>query len=180
MSTFEPKILEKHEQILSPWVTLVTRTVDFATGNKPQTYHAFAQRDYVSILALTPDKEVILVKQYRPACEAFTIEIPGGLLEEGESPADCAIRELFEETGYRAKQVHAFKPVIAEPGRLSNYIHGFFTGQAVLDRSDWKRESGLSSFAVPLNEFRTMLLEGQISNSLHVAIAGQALFAGLI
>lgn len=175
-----PRITNKTEEVLSPWVSLVTRTVDFEGGGDPQIYHAFSQNDYVSILALTPNNDVVLVRQYRPACEGFTIEIPGGLLENNEEPVLCAKRELYEETGYRAENIYSFKPVIADSGRLSNNVYGFFTREAEIDRGKWSSEKGLSCFTVPLDKFRQMLLEGRIGNSIHVAIAGQAMFAGLI
>jgi ADP-ribose pyrophosphatase len=180
MNLPEPQILDKCEEILSPWVRLVTRKVDFAIGAEPQIYHAFSQHDYVSILALTPENEVILVKQYRPACEDFTIEIPGGLLELDEQPILCARRELYEETGYKAENIHSFEPIFADTGRLSNYVHGFFTKGALIDRDTWSHEKGVSCFTVPLDDFRTMILDGRIGNSIHVAIAGQAMIAGLI
>jgi ADP-ribose pyrophosphatase len=54
----------------------------------------------VAILALTPDREVILARQFRPGPEEILLELPGGGLEEGESPLEAAGRELLEETGY--------------------------------------------------------------------------------
>jgi len=175
-----PHIINKTEEILSPWLRLVTRTVDFENGDDPQIYHSFSQNDYVSILALTPNNEVILVRQYRPTCEGFTIEIPGGLLEKNEDPLSCVKRELYEETGYKAENIYSFEPVIADTGRLSNNVHGFFTHEALIDRDKWISEEGLNCFTVPLDDFRLMLLDGRIENSIHVAIAGQAMFAGLI
>ena len=49
-----------------------------------------------------------MVKQYRPAIEKFTIELPGGLRDKNELPKSTAVRELFEETGYRAKKLKFF------------------------------------------------------------------------
>lgn len=54
----------------------------------------------VAVLAVTSEKEVLLVEQYRKAAEQTTLEIPAGKLDLGENPLECAVRELKEETGY--------------------------------------------------------------------------------
>ncbi|MCG8638356.1 MAG: NUDIX hydrolase, partial [Desulfobacterales bacterium] len=55
----------------------------------------------VAVVAITPDNKVLLVKQYRKACEQELLEIPAGKLESGENPLAAVLRELEEETGYR-------------------------------------------------------------------------------
>src|SRR4051794_10022268 len=57
------------------------------------------EADYIAIVALTADEKIPLVRQYRPALEAFSWELPAGLVDPGESPADGCRRELLEETG---------------------------------------------------------------------------------
>jgi ADP-ribose pyrophosphatase len=60
----------------------------------------------VTILPLTPQREVVLVRQFRPGPEALLCELPGGIVDGGEAPADAARRELLEETGYEG-DLHA-------------------------------------------------------------------------
>ena len=67
----------------------------------------------VAIVALTDDDKVVLIKQFRKPIEQVIWEIPAGKLEIGETPKECAIRELKEETGYSAKNI--------------KLIHKFFT-----------------------------------------------------
>lgn len=56
--------------------------------------------DWVNIIALTDENEVVLIEQFRHGSEGIELEIPSGIIEEGEKPADAALRELLEETGY--------------------------------------------------------------------------------
>ena len=68
-------------------MSIVAREVEFSPGDEPQIYHAVEQADYVSIVAVTPDGKLPVVRQYRPAIEGFSWEVPAGLVEPGESPA---------------------------------------------------------------------------------------------
>ena len=81
-----PKIRSRRTTKISPWMDVIAREVEFAPSEPPQIYHAVGQLDYLAIVARTPDGRVPIVRQYRPAFEAFTWELPAGLIERGEDP----------------------------------------------------------------------------------------------
>lgn len=72
-----------------------------------------------------PDPRVLLIRQYRYAADGFVYEIPAGRLEEGELPEACAMRELREETGYRAAQLEHLITFFTTPGFTDERIHVF-------------------------------------------------------
>jgi len=119
-----PRIVSRKTSILSPWVRLVERHVDFGDG-KIEVYHALDQDDYIAILAVTPDGLIPVVRQYRPALERFTLELPAGLVEPGETPEQTCIRELREETGLVSRTVHSLGVHAPDTARLSNKIFSF-------------------------------------------------------
>ena len=102
-----PKIKARRLTRVSPWVTVIEREVEFSPGAPAELYHAVDQQDYIAIVALTPDGRIPIVRQYRPALERFTWELPAGLVDDGEDASEACRRELLEQTGYSAKAVHA-------------------------------------------------------------------------
>src|ERR1041384_4394381 len=60
--------------------------------------------NWVNVIALTPDRQLVMVEQFRHGSNAVELEIPGGLIDAGESPVESAIRELREETGYEGER----------------------------------------------------------------------------
>jgi 8-oxo-dGTP pyrophosphatase MutT (NUDIX family) len=107
-------------------MNIIAREVEFSPGDEPQIYHAVEQADYVVIVAVTADGKLPVVRQYRPAIEAFSWELPAGLVDPGESPVDSCRRELLEETGLYARAIHPLGQNSPCPGRLNNRIHNFF------------------------------------------------------
>jgi len=144
------EIIKEERKILSPWVTLLERTVK--KGNENTTYHSFEQDDYVSIIAINENKEILLVKQYRPAVDKITIELPGGLLELGETPESCARKELIEETGYEAVgQLHSLGNYCPDTGRLANRFYGFYCS-TLKKLHEWSPENGDDPFFLSIKE----------------------------
>jgi ADP-ribose diphosphatase len=121
-----PRIRSRRTTPVSPWMNIIAREVEFSPGDEPQIYHAVEQADYVVIVAVTADGKLPVVRQYRPAIEAFSWELPAGLVDPGESPVDSCRRELLEETGLYAGAIHPLGQNSPCPGRLNNRIHNFF------------------------------------------------------
>lgn len=77
----------------------------------------------VAVLAITPEGELLLVRQYRKAMERELLELPAGKLEEGENPIDCGIRELREETGYEAQSMELISSFYTAPGFCNEKVY---------------------------------------------------------
>jgi ADP-ribose pyrophosphatase len=163
------KILSRQETYLSPWVRLVRKEVEFAHGQQVEIYHSLSQVDYIAILAQTPDDLIPIVRQYRPAVEAYTWELPAGLLEPGEDPEQTCRRELREETGLEAKSVTYLGAYYADTGRLENRLHAFYV-QASEPDLNFVPEPGMSVEYVTLEALKSRIRLGKFRHQLHVAI----------
>ncbi len=84
------------------WITVVTQTYRMPDGAEVD-WDIMAARDAVAVLALTENEQVILARQFRPGPGCVLNELPGGLVNEGESPLQAVNRELAEETGFAGK-----------------------------------------------------------------------------
>jgi ADP-ribose pyrophosphatase len=162
-----PKIRSRQVTTVSPWMDIIAREVEFAPDSEPQIYHAVGQMDYLAIVALTSDGRIPIVHQYRPAIEAFTWELPAGLIEPGEEPAEAAKRELLEETGYSTVAIHSLGVGAACTGRLSNYMHSFFV-EAGPVAQNFEPESGIKIATCTPSELMAMVRAGEFPLQLHL------------
>ncbi|MGB2728255.1 MAG: NUDIX hydrolase [Halobacteriota archaeon] len=108
------------------------------------------------------NEEVLLVEQYRKAVDSPTLEIPAGTIEEGESPEECAKRELIEETGFQASKLDKLIEYYPSPGFSSEMIH-VFKASGLKKVSD--AEAELSITFVRLEELLAMIKRGEIKDS---------------
>jgi ADP-ribose pyrophosphatase len=156
-------------------VTLLEDHLQRTESAPVETWHAFELADYVTVLGLTADGRVPLVRQYRPALEAVTVELPGGLAEPDEAPRVTALRELEEETGWTAAAPLVDLGVVAtDTGRLANRLHAFLaTGLVPVD--GWAPEPGVEAFSVAIDEFRRLAFEDRVLSGLHLGVIALAL-----
>lgn len=174
-----PKIVARRSTRISPWMEVIEREVEFAPNTPIQSYHAVAQADYIGILAMTPSRRVPLVRQYRPAVEGFTWELPAGLVDPGEDAAESCKRELLEETGLVASKVHQLGVASPCTGRMSNRIHSFFV-ETHTDAADRAPEDGIEMKFVTESELAAMIERGEFVSQLHLGTIALAITRGLI
>ena len=122
----------------------------------------------VCAVAITEQNEVLMVRQYRHPLQETILEIPGGFVDENETPASAIRRELKEETGYEFSSITQVGRVSANPGVLENYTYLFLaeggkkTGAQKLDTNE---ELELEKISV--EKLKTLFLENKIVQALH-------------
>jgi ADP-ribose pyrophosphatase len=127
-------------------------------------------RNWVNIIALTPEKDVVLVKQYRQGTDQVTMEVPGGVIHTGEDSLEGAKRELEEETGYSAKKWTLLGSVDANPAFMNNQCFFYLASDSVLLNSqNLDPFEEIEVTTVPLEKIPQLIKEGKISHSLVVA-----------
>jgi 8-oxo-dGTP pyrophosphatase MutT (NUDIX family) len=114
----------------------VDRAVSPRTG-AAHDFYVLESDSWVNVIPITPEREVVLIRQYRHGTREVTLEIPGGIVEAGDSPQEAARRELLEETGYEAEEMIGLGFVHPNPAFLDNRCFTFLAQDA--------RRTGLQS-----------------------------------
>src|SRR5947208_17050747 len=150
MNVTELTISSRSSAFKTPWFELVGKRI----GNSAALHYSISARDYVSVFAVTRQGTFPLVRQFRPAIEEVTIELPSGHVDEGETPEQAAARELHEETGYIANELILLGRLSPDTGRLSNGLWCFFAPEVTPDPNDY----------IPPPEDETLFYDKSIRN----------------
>lgn len=136
----------------------------------------FEFRAWANVVALTKNGEVVLVKQYRHGvCEAL-LEFPGGIIEDGEDPAEGVKRELAEETGYTASDLILVGKVYPNPALQTNTLYCFVARDAEkLQEQNLDAGEDIEVHLVRLDDLIAMAKRGQFPHALDIAVLFQAL-----
>lgn len=123
--------------------------------------------DWVNVIALTEDGEVVTVEQHRFGTRSATIEVPGGMVDPGEEPMEAARRELLEETGFASDRWTSLGSVAPNPAFLTNRCHHFLAEGAV-QRAEPSLDGGEDIVVrlVPLCELSDRIRSGEIDHAL--------------
>lgn len=182
MDTDHPTITSRRPVFQCPWFSIVSKGVSFLGSDGMAVvsdYLALECPDFVSVCARTSSGKFVLVRQYRPVVESYTWEFPAGTVDAGESPRTAAVRELYEETGYRVSQVSEIGTYRPDLGRLSNTVHYFYAD--VSDQNeDWVPETGIQSGVFLASEIDDMVVSGELACVQHVALWLLATKYGLV
>lgn len=137
---------------------------------REHSFYVIEAADWINVIPLTPDNEVVMIEQYRHGTEVVTLEIPGGMVDADETPRAAAARELFEETGYAASgDLIALGKTRPNPAIQNNWIHTFlapgveFKSAPVFDGTEHTVVR-----LVPLAEVPRLIADGTIDHALVV------------
>lgn len=125
MKKFEEKTIRSQPIFQGNIISVQVDEVVLPDGNT-STREIVRHPGAVGVIAVTEDKKIVMVEQYRKALERSLLEIPAGKLEPGEDPAVTAERELEEETGYRAGQMKYITSFYTSPGFADEIIHLYY------------------------------------------------------
>ena len=124
--------------------------------------------DWVNVLAITPQQELVMVEQYRHGTNTVELEIPGGIMDRSDaSPLHTGVRELREETGFEGEQARVLGDVFANPAIMSNTCHTVLIENCALKHPvEWDSGEDMLTRLVPLAEVPALVASGKIKHPL--------------
>jgi 8-oxo-dGTP pyrophosphatase MutT (NUDIX family) len=110
----------------TPWFQVLAA----AAPDGGQPHYVIQGADFVVVVAVTKHDQILLVRQFRVAAGAVTLELPAGHVDPGEAPEQAARRELLEETGYEARALKLLGALSPSVARFTNRMWCFFAANA--------------------------------------------------
>jgi len=153
-----------HGRIISLDVDEV-RFPDGSVGSLEMIRHPGASAVVPLLDPESDDPQVLLIRQYRYAADGYLYEIPAGRLDPGESPEECAHRELAEETGYRAERVEHLFTMFTTPGFTDEKIHLFLATGLTAGESQREADEFLELVPTKLSRALSMVEQGEIQDA---------------
>lgn len=121
----EKKVLE------TPVVNIYSGPVRCKRSGIKRTFYHLDFPDWVNIIALTPEHNILLIRQFRYGTRKEELEIPGGVIEKGENPVNAGCRELLEECGYTGQKARIIGKVCPNPAIQKNFCYTILVENAV-------------------------------------------------
>lgn len=141
------------------------RFPDGSIGSLEMIRHPGASAVVPLLDSESDDPMVLLIRQYRYAADGYLYEIPAGRLDAGESPLECAHRELAEETGYRAASVEHLFTMYTTPGFTDEKIHLFLASGLTAGEAHREADEFLELVPTKLSRALSMIERGEIQDA---------------
>ena len=141
---------------------------ELASGKIVDPYFVVEMPPSATAMAITAEGEVIMVTQYRHPIGTEILELPGGFIEQDESPIEGITRELLEETGYQFNEIVYLGCTAANPGLMNNFTHLFLaTGGVKIQAQELDQNEEIKISLLPISAVKELLLSSEIKQSMH-------------
>jgi len=149
------------------------------TGMK-HDFYILESSDWINVIPLTADDKVVMIRQYRHGSREVTLEIPGGLVDPGDTPKKAAARELIEETGYQAKKWLKIGVVNPNPALFNNRCYTFLA-QDINKGTDPTPDQteDIEVVLIPLTDIPKLILKGKIDHAMVITAFCHYFFGAL-
>ncbi len=174
------KIIKSHTIHRWKAISLVEEQLTLPNG-KQIDHTTIVHPGAAVILPLTDDGNVVLVNQFRPSLKKWLLELPAGTIEASETPEQCAMRELEEETGYRAAHFTSLGQVTPLAGFCDEIQHLFVGHNLTLcNGRECDEDEVIEVVTFSVTELEQKIIEGEITDTKTIACLGKAKLCGLI
>jgi 8-oxo-dGTP pyrophosphatase MutT (NUDIX family) len=170
------EIIEDKKLLETPIFSLHERQLLPHKKSETASFYVLEAPDWINVIALTENRDVVLVEQYRAGIHESSLEIPGGMVDEDESPMESAKRELLEETGYQSKKWTKLGTTSGNAAILNNYTHIFLAEECIkVDEQQLDGNEDIAVHVLNLDYFLELVKNSTIHHSIVVAAVAHLL-----
>jgi ADP-ribose pyrophosphatase len=163
------KVLSSKYVYTDKWFRARADSCEFPDGRIIEPYYVVEMPDWCNTIVVTEDERIILVRQYRYPVDQVTYELPGGIIEKGETPIAAARREMEEETGYTSNDIEFLLKLAPNPAINNNTAYFFLAKNAMptsVNNLDALEDLEVLSFSK--EEFYQLLRENKIQHGVQI------------
>ncbi|MBI4297547.1 MAG: NUDIX hydrolase [Chloroflexi bacterium] len=164
----EERTLESRRIYQGQVVSLRVDTVSLP-GGRVIRREIVEHRSAVAIVPLDGAGNILMVRQFRRAAGVILLEVPAGLVEEGETIEDGAHRELAEETGYRAGRLEKLAGFYSAPGFCTEFLNVFLATELTPGTPHTEADEDIEAVWMPLPRIRELIASGEVRDAKSVA-----------
>lgn len=172
------KVLSSKYLLKDRWIAVRSEACVDEKARLVEPYYTFEYPDFVHVLAITPDDQVVLVRQYRHGLGQDILELPGGMQDpEDRTPLAAGLRELEEETGYVSSRSEVIGSYSVDPAKFRNRLHLVLAREAAsTGRVRQDPTESIDVVLMPIGDLVQRIRSGQFPNAAHAGLV----FCGLL
>lgn len=163
-------LLDSKYIIQRPWATLRVDKLQLPNGNLKEEYYVLEYPTWVNMVGITEQNTILFVKQYRHGAGQIMVELPAGVVEEGEAPETAARRELLEETGYSFDTIEYICELFANPATSGNVTYTYLLrGGKKVQEQCLDSSEDIEVVEMTIAETKQFLLNNKLGQALHTS-----------
>lgn len=163
-------LLDSKYVIQRPWATLRVDKLQLPNGNIKDEYYVLEYPTWVNMIGITKDNTILFVRQYRHGAGQILIELPAGVVEDGEAPEVAARREMLEETGFAFDSITSICELYANPATSGNLTHTYLLeGGEKVQEQELDSSEDIEVVELSIDEAKDLLFQNKIGQALHTS-----------
>ena len=172
----QPERMISSERVFDGRIVRVRTDAVLLSNSRNATREVVEHRPSVVVVPVDADGNAILVRQYRYPAEQVLLEAPAGVVEESETPDDCALRELQEEIGFSSRDLRALGGFWMSPGYCTEFMYAYLAKDLVPSRLEADADESIEVERVSISRVSRLIRLGEIQDAKTIAALLMAVY----